>query len=451
MKLAWLTPLVQRSAIGRESIAITDALAGRGHDLTLVGSEWCVPKEPLHATALPRAHWRELSLPGLADEFDLVVANVGDQFDFHGGLFPVLDYVAPLGIFHDFYLVNLFRGWHAERGSDARAISRDVLDTYGSELAELAADGFLDAEPVERLAARCPMTEWVARRCGGALAHAVFYLPRLADSCPGPIGLAGLPVRSRNIAPPSSSGADTLQLLTVGVMNPNKCVDRVIEALGSSMVLRSRASYRLAGPITAAERKRLEDRAQAIGFEGLTVLGSVSEAELNAELTRADVICALRRPVLEGASGSAIEGLLSGRPVIVCDAGFYSDIPDDAVVKIASDAPVAELRSALERLAANGPGRRALGERASQWARETFTVERYLEPLEALMQETVLSRPVQAAARQLGATFAALNLGDDDPAIERIGAQIDELFRPEFEAFQPPASSERRSEGAHPV
>ena len=39
MKIAWVTPLARRSAIGRVSAAIVKALRERGHEITLIRSE----------------------------------------------------------------------------------------------------------------------------------------------------------------------------------------------------------------------------------------------------------------------------------------------------------------------------------------------------------------------------------------------------------------------------
>ena len=157
------------------------------------------------------------------------------------------------------------------------------------------------------------------------------------------------------------------------------------------------------GPIAdTEERERLETLARQLVYKHLTIVGAVDDAALNEELERADIICCLRRPVLEGASGSAIEGLLSGRPTVVADAGFYSSLPDGVVAKVPGDLPAEAIRSTLERLAADEPGRRRLGETARAWAQGAFHLDRYLDVLERLMPATQAMVPLLATWCDLG-------------------------------------------------
>ncbi len=428
MKIGWGTPRVQRSAIGRESIVITDLLAKAGHDITLIGTEWERPRdEPLHPSEAKSVFWRDLEPEQLRSDFDMVVVNVGDNFLLHGGIFTLIEEAPCLGVFHDFYLHNLFRGWFVIQNLGADVAERAIVSTYGEEAREIARLAISEKLSLETLANAVPMTEWVARHCVAALAHSEFYEDRLAVSCPGPISVAGLPVQGRGIAPLPKREGSQLVALTVGVMNPNKCVDRVIEALGVEG-LQGRISYRLAGPIEDSERLRLEAVASNAGFKDLIVLGAVSDEALAEELQGADIICCLRHPVLEGASGSAIEGLLSGRPVVVADAGFYSGLPDGLVCKVPADIPVAALTNVLLSLANDEGLRRKMGAEASQWARGTFRADLYVETLVDLIGKAQAASAILGVGRAIGVELRDLGVRDDDPSIARIGTILDGLF-----------------------
>jgi glycosyltransferase involved in cell wall biosynthesis len=431
MKIAWGTPRLRRSAIGRDSLGITRGLVERGHDVTIIGLERDKPAgEDFHPSDLRSLHWSETPLAELRAQFDVVVVNVGDNYLFHGGAFALLDHAPCLGIFHDFYLHNLFRGWLAARDLGLEAARRELTATYGEGIADLVDGRSLDDLPLEEIAERAPMTEWIAGRCAGALAHAPFYLDRLASDCPGPIGLADLPVAARGVAPLKRRPNKDLIALTVGVMNPNKCADRVIQAIAGSPTLRSALRYRLVGPIEPSERARLEAVAAGLDYHGLTIVGAVDDAELTGELDAADIICCLRRPILEGASGSAIEALLSGRPTLVADAGFYAGLPDHVVVKAPADLPIAALQHCLETLAADEPGRRRLGKIARDWATSTFCLDRYLDELERLMPDTQAASPILDVGAAFGRELRDLGLRPDDAAVARLGAILDNMTGP---------------------
>ena len=428
-RILWAGPLNAASSIGREGVRVSEALAARGAEVELVATdhEWG-PETPRQATTLPMRPVAAVDLPRLALDYDHVVVNVGDHFPNHAGVFPLMASAPCLAIVHDAYLANLFNGWLWWNGSPPHLREAEVTATYGPGAAGALRRQARGELPLAEEAALLPMTEWVARRAGGCLAHSAFYVPRLLASCAGPVDVAGLPVASRGIAPLPTRDGERLTLLTPGVVNPNKCADRVVTALAASSALRDRVRYRLVGPVTEAERARLQSVADRAGYRGLSIEGAASEEELNAALHASDMIACLRSPVLEGASGSVVEAMLAGRPTLVADAGCYAELPDDAVVKVPADAPVPAITAALERLAADEPGRRALGDRARRHAEARFTLDAYLAVLEPLMEATARAAPLLQAARTMGGRMAELGLGRDDPAVARVSGVLQAML-----------------------
>jgi len=197
----------------------------------------------------------------------------------------------------------------------------------------------------------------------------------------------------------------------------------VIAAITSSERLKAGLRYVLAGPIQPDERSRLEALAQEGGYDGLTILGAVDDADLVANLESADLICCLRKPVLEGASASAIEGMLSARPTVVVDAGFYGELPNDLVFKVSPEVETAELAAVLERLLDDEPLRRETGLKAQAWAEDHFSIDRYTDALEALMQETVDALPLLRLGSVFGHELRSFGLAPDDPSVDRISEQ----------------------------
>jgi glycosyltransferase involved in cell wall biosynthesis len=432
VRIAWATPINHRSAIGRVSADVVDRLVARGHEVCVLATEWeadGTPPHPVGACVIP---WREVDPDTLARDHDVLVANVGDHFLFHGGMFALFGRLPTVGVFHDFYLYDLFNGWLWSGGRPAedqarrrREIAKDV---YGEGVLPALGRAESGQLPLADLARDLPMTEWMAAYCQGALAHSGFYLDRLAAGCPGPVGQAAMPVTGRGVAALPERESGRAVLLTVGVMNPNKCVAETLAAIGASPSLRHGVTYRLAGPISPDERARLEQLAESVGFAGLEICGEVSDSALREHLDAADIICCLRRPVLEGASGSAIEGLLAGRPVIVADVGFYRDLPDDLVFKVPDDIPTEALGAQLSRLVSNEPLRRQAGAAAADWAQAHFDLDAYADAIERLAEDTLRAFPVLQVAAGWGHGLRRLGLTPDDPAAPRIAAALAEIF-----------------------
>ena len=185
---------------------------------------------------------------------------------------------------------------------------------------------------------------------------------------------------------------------------------------------------RLVGAITQSERDRLEALCRRVGFTELTIVGEVNDAALTSELERADILSCLRYPVLEGASASAIEGMQAGRPIIVADAGFYSELPDDLVFKIPSSVDVPSLTNVLEKLLDNERLRRNTGTKAQTWALRRFTTDAYVPILEGLMLEFVNAKPALSLGNHIAHQLTRLGINAGDPAVEQLASKMVDLF-----------------------
>lgn len=421
------TPLDARSAIGRMSVRVAEAMAARGHQVRLLALDLDPP--PLRqSTSLPVEFWRDIDLASAQAGAEIVVANIGDHFPFHAGVYRLLAEAPVVGIFHDFYLYDLFWGRlvheHGVSPAAAQIHDQGIIDTYGAAARPLAPEARSGRLSQAAIASQIPMTEWFARRCRAAVAHSDFYAERLGNSCAGPVGVAPLPWPPRGIPAPPPRPAETVAAITVGVMNRNKCVEEVIRAIAASPLLRERLRYDLVGPVEPDERTRLAAIAADLGVCNVTFHGPVDDANLERHLEASDIVCCLRNPVLEGASASAIEGLLSGRPIVVADAGFYADLPDNLAFKVAADVPIPALTAILERLVEDEPLRRETGARARSWAVERFNLNRYVDVLEDIVIGSLEAGPILLLGEQLGSELRTWGIDGDDPVVERLSTSL---------------------------
>lgn len=393
MKLLWLSPLHGDSAIARFSELVLRALQKTGCDIAVGSTEVGLSPAP------PRPFLDHWSVPtdkvaDLDDQFDAIIVNFGDHFPNHGRGLDALARNRVIGIFHDADMVNLGNGMRAT------GTSVDLLPPDGNGRAVTAA---------------------IAGRCLGAVAHARHYRETIA-TCDGPVAVVPLAWSlPYGAADDEAGGSDeqaareALRLVTFGNINANKCADRVIEAIAKDDALRRRIDYRLVGAIAADERERLTAMASRGGAR-LSVLGPVDDDTLHTELRRADMISCLREPVLEGASASAIEAMLHGRAVLVSDAGFYADLPDDCVAKVPAATEPAAIGAVLLRLAGNVDERQAIGRRAQAHAREGFGPARYADALLRLIDEMRISSAYAPTLDRMADALTSLGIGPDDAA-----------------------------------
>jgi FkbM family methyltransferase len=430
MKIAWFTPFGPKSAIGRFSSSVVRALAARGHSLTLVSSD----KHPLAEQRPPPVgiellHWSFFEQdPGALEAHDLIVYNIGNHFDYHCGVLRSIDRSPGVCIFHDFYLVNLFLGWLAS-GVERDFAHSVVLSIYGPTVAEEFWDRIGRSDFQEWSASQAPMTEWLARKALAGVAHAGFYKQRLEEGCASSVLVLPLAYD----APPHRRITEDLSgrvhILTVGMVNSNKRVEAVIEAIAFSPLLRSRCEYDIVGRVEPSYRARLQSLTDELGLEDAVKLhGEVTDFELRWRFTEADIICCLRWPALEGASASCVEAMSYGKPVIVTDIGFYRSLSSDFVLKVAPTMEIADLTRHLEMLVVDAGERNELGKRAREWFELEHTPERYAERIEPFLQAAVEERPAADALKQIGLGFRAIGVQHADPIVQRIGSQFRSLF-----------------------
>ena len=408
MNIVILTPALRTSAIGRMAALVVRQLRLQGHVVDVVRAEAAVlHSKKAHDFGVELIAWTDVpAVRAVIDAADLVVHQVGNNYDYHEGNLYWLDQAPGVVCLHDFYLAHLFHGWAVSRIEQARG----VLDRwYGAG----ASDDFFrhasDVRFIELTCDRMPMTEWVAAKASAVIAHSSWGVDRVLDACAGPVWTVPLAYdipEDDSPAADTESGRDDITLLTVGHVNLNKRAENVVRAIGGSELLRTRIVYRLVGRIEPAMLMSLTELARNMEVR-LVVSGEVDDELLTDAFHRADLVSCLRWPSLESASASAIEAMLHGKPVLVTDTAFYSELPDDCVMKIAMADEEASIRKALEDFCHAPEAAKAMGDRARQWAQATFSPSHYARRLVDLAlpvhRAAWLAKAVLPAARHLAA------------------------------------------------
>jgi glycosyltransferase involved in cell wall biosynthesis len=260
--------------------------------------------------------------------------------------------------------------------------------------------------------------------------HSEFLRRRVAQVFPGPVkklGLPHLPDRDGPVLSRAELGIpeDRTLILTIGHVNPNKRIPSVIEALGRCRG----AVYVVAGPCEDAYRETLESLVRVNGLgDSVRFTGYAPDAHLRSYLEHADLCVNLRHPVTEGASGSVIEEMLYGKPVIVTDTGFYSELPDDCVRKVNPRREREELRQALRELLHDPPARRDMGARALRYAAAEFRADAYAAGIREMAGELLYAKPLLRYADRIGAILSHMGVSADMPVIDTVGKVSADLF-----------------------
>lgn len=444
MKIAWYTPFSIHSAIGRFSQLVVRALRERGAEVQIVRSEIRSPalrsvapictQEPL-AWAVD---W-EARLGDHGRNYDLVVYNLGDHYENHAYAFQHQSAVPGLSIVHDYSLHHALL--HHCRTNPAQ--HGDYLDHLhaenGGEALDVHENCLKDNQPHrwwDQEIARFPVYRWALRDTLGVVAHSSFYRPILAERTGASTTVIPLAYDSAwepaGVLPRPAAGMvphRKLVLLTVGSVNPNKRHQAVIQCLAHSRFLRERLQYRIVGHIEPAQRQAIEHQIESFAHRPEVVItGPVSKERLSQELAQADVLTCLRYPALEGASASVIEGLLTGKPVVVTNTGCYEEIPDSIVYKVDPQHERSELTHQLERILRHYDEAIKRGADARAWARQRHSPEQYAARFLEFAHQVLYDRPVLAIADRIAEQLRGWNVPPHPQLLRRVDDALRGLF-----------------------
>jgi glycosyltransferase involved in cell wall biosynthesis len=342
-----------------------------------------------------------------APDADVALYHVGNDPDAHGWIVDALRRRPGVVVLHEYVLHHLVSGITLGRGDP-----RGYLDAMERELGvvgRLLGLGVLDnLLPLlwETQPERFPLAGTVLDDARGLIVH--------SDYVGGRARGAGYRGRLWRIphpawAPPAVEPADDVAggplIGCFGFLNMNKRIPQLLQAFASLRRSRPEARLLLAG--AAGERFDVTRRLERLGLaagDGVVRLDYAPEPRLWSLMAACDVLVNLRFPTMGETSGSVIRALSLGKPLVVSDVGWFSELPDGVALKVPVDeheVPVlaAALGLAADRATELGAAARAYVEREHDLGR---VADAYAAALETAaggdaVDDAVLRRIAEAA------------------------------------------------------
>src|SRR6266404_3843685 len=127
--------------------------------------------------------------------------------------------------------------------------------------------------------------------------------------------------------------------------------------------------------------------------EHVTITGHVSLEEFDRHIAETDIAVNLREYTVGETSASLCRIMGVGVPAVVSKIGWFSEVPDECVVKILPDENfVANLRSGLRKLMEDGSLRKRMGESAREFVMTEHNIWRTAERYIAFVREVIKRR-----------------------------------------------------------
>ena len=375
---------------------------------------------PLPPSRSGIADYSTLLLPALRERVDVVVAeqrkraphadvalyHVGNDPDAHGWIVDALNERPGVVVLHEYVLHHLVAGMTIGRGN-----GRAYLEAMERELGvagRLLGLGVLDnLLPLlwETQPERFPLSGVVLDQATGLIVHSNYVAERARDAgYGGPLWRIPHPVWPLSAVEPATDVSGDPLIGCFGYLNMNKRIPQLLEAFASLRRRQPGARLLLVG--AAGERFDVERRLERLGLiEGVQRLDYVPEERMWSLMAACDVLVNLRYPTMGETSGSVIRALSLGKPLVVSDVGWFSELPDDAVLKVpVDDYEVATLEAALSLAVEHGT---SLGAAARSYVEREHALPKvadaYARALESAaggdaVNDAVIFRIAEAAA-----------------------------------------------------
>ena len=398
-RIGWISPLTPKSGIGSCTKAILDAFPATADGEDIDVTVFYVDHETIYR--IRQRTVKIIDTPEFHDVlglFDVLIYNIGNNREHHEGVYSLLRLYPGIIVAHDY----VYQHYIADRSLRAS----QNFASYAALLVKFAQGSVSDYIRNSRVTSRTgriryspwdsgvsaqqPMSEAIVGLGSAVIVHSNYARRYVEQHFEGPILQLGLPHDQKPQVEPQDLSAWAallghkrfFDIVSFGHIQPSKCVELVIDAIGGSAALKQRVRFTVAGFIgDAGYYGELKSRVQALGLADQVIFEvGVSEGRLAELMRAADIFVNLRQPNTEGASLSLVEQLDAGKPVIVIDSGCYAEIPDDAARRVPVEATSEHIRTVIEDLIDDPAAMVKIGAAGRRHAR-TWTCASYAREL----------------------------------------------------------------------
>jgi glycosyltransferase involved in cell wall biosynthesis len=418
VKVAYFSPLPpSRSGVADYSALLLPELGKRVEiEVARPGRFRRAPQVRAGSAGFARRRWRRTPP-------DVSLYHIGNDPEGHDWIARALAARPGLVVLHEFVLHHLVAGLTLARG-DARGYL-DAMERGHGLAGRLLAYGVIDNRipPLwETRPEAFPLAGDVLADATGLIVHSAFVEERArAAGFDGPVWRIPHPAWPQpEVTPATVDGSPVIGCF--GHLNETKRIPQLLAAFARLRASRPGARLLLVGAL-APRLASLEVP------EGVIREDYVTEERLWSLMAACDGIVSLRAPTMGETSGSAIRALTLGKPLVVSDVGWFSELPDEAAVRVPVDEREIEtLAAALERLAADEQLREAMGTAARALAERDHALGRVADLYASALEEAGGGEMVRTAVlRDVAEAAAGVGIGTDDPAAAELAARLDEV------------------------
>ena len=371
---------------------------------------------------------------GMGKSCDVAVYHVGNNPDHHGWIVEALRERPGLVVLHEHVLHHLVAGMTIAVGDQdgyLRAMQRDA-----GVVGRLVAHGIIDGvvPPVwESRPMDFPLCGEILDLATGLIVHS-----QTVEDAARSRGYVGPIYRIPHPAWPKPEIAQDPALEGVtgpifgafGHLNTAKRAPQLVEAFAQVVMHEPEAKLLLVG--SASEEIHIDARLVEIeqAHPGSVIrLPYVEEDRLWNLIAGCDVCVCLRYPTMGETSGIAIRALVCGRPLLVSDVGWFSELSHDIAVQVPiGDGEVVGITQQMLELARDPQRRDAMSVAASWYAADDLAVAHVSEQYRrAIIDASGGAEVRDAVLREMAVAASGIGLEVSSAELAEIAQGIREV------------------------
>jgi glycosyltransferase involved in cell wall biosynthesis len=364
---------------------------------------------------------------------DVSLYHVGNDPEAHGWIVEALRRRPGVVVLHDFVLHHLVAGMTLGRGHGGGYL--DAMQREAGPVGRMLAHGVIDEllPPLwEDRAVDYPLTGEVLGSATGLIVHSAYVEQLVRDAgYRRPVWRIPHPawVPPTEIAPVELPEG-RIVIGCCGHLNPAKRLPQLLEAFAGLRRGLPEALLLLVGSLSPGlELEPVYDRLGLRVGEDLIHVDYVDEARLWAFLAACDICVNLRYPTMGETSGIVIRALSLGRPLVVSDVGWFSELPDEAALKVSLDGREVQTIGEVLELLGRDPGLRAtMGEAGRTTTRRDHDVGRVADLYAAALEEAAGGDAAQeAVVGEVARAAEEVGLRPNGPALTEVAERLREV------------------------
>jgi glycosyltransferase involved in cell wall biosynthesis len=365
LRIAYFSPLPPaRSGIADYSSELLPHLAQYAH-ITLFAEEPASVSPDLQQqfpilpiTSYPQKRW----------QYDIALYHMGNSA-LHKAIYAMLSRYPGIVVLHDYVLHHFILDRSVGQG-DFSGYSREMGYAYGLEGVSKAWDARRGLRPYIPEGQPEPLNQRVIDLSLGLIVHSHYSEELIRQQRPSlPVAIIPQLMASRQ----QTAGRidldvaeDALVVASAGQVTAAKQLDLALQSFARLRQHVPHAYYLVIGEEN--DEMAIDPLIQELELgQAVHKTGFVHDLQTFVDwIGTADIVLSLRYPTMGETSATALRALAAGRPLIVFDHGWYSELPDAVAVKVPPlDGPA--LDEALQSLAQDKARRRRMSQAACDY------------------------------------------------------------------------------------